>query len=283
MGFVLFSRKDSGSLFGRNHEESTRTQNDSAFVKQSPESVGLDNATGALSPPSHPTISGALAGNAPHAFAAFFSGQTTRSGYTQLVVIKGVIMRSKVVRTVAISIATGIITFTNTVSAQTEAPVQAQHVRTMIVTCKIEETVKFYRDVLGMDVIRDDGGAPIQVAAQIIDMPETSLLRMAIFVGKGEYPAGPIIGSRIGMLGLMDPNDPACAAVDKPNHRTLHGGVIMPVRVSNTAEILKRAKAMGIEVIKEGPSPSRKTMQTLLYDPNGIVLELFELNVTPLP
>lgn len=40
---------------------------------------------------------------------------------------------------------------------------------------------------------------------------------------------------------------------------------------------------MGIEVIKEGPSPSRLTTQTLLYDPNGIVLELFELNVTPLP
>jgi hypothetical protein len=57
----------------------------------------------------------------------------------------------------------------------------------------------------------------------------------------------------------------------------------MPIRISNTSEILKRAKAMGIEVIKEGPSPSRLTTQTLLYDPNGIVLELFELNYTPLP
>lgn len=170
-----------------------------------------------------------------------------------------------------------------TAHAQDNTPVQAQHVRTMIVTCKIDETVKFYRDVLGMDVIRDDGGAPVQVAPMIIDMPDTSLLRMAIFTGKGEYPAGPIIGSRIGMLGLMDPDDPACANVDEPNRRAMHGQVIMPVRVSNTAEILKRAKAMGIEVIKEGPSPSRRTMQTLLYDPNGIVLELFELNVTPLP
>jgi catechol 2,3-dioxygenase-like lactoylglutathione lyase family enzyme len=153
----------------------------------------------------------------------------------------------------------------------------------MIVTCKIDETVRFYRDVLGMDAIRDDGGRSIQVAAQIIDMPETSELRMAIFAGKGECPAGPIIGSRIEFLGLMDTNDPACANADEPNRRTMHGGVIMPVRVSNTEEVLKRAKAMGIEVIKEGPSPSRLTTQTLLYDPNGIVLELFELNVTPLP
>ncbi len=170
-----------------------------------------------------------------------------------------------------------------TAQAQSQPPVQAQHVRTMIVTCKIDETLEFYRDVLGMDVIRDDGGAPVTLAQTIIDMPKTSELRMAIFVGKGEYPAGPIIGSRIGMLGLMNPDDPACADADRPNHRTLHGGVIMPVRVSNTAEILKRARAMGVEIIKEGPSPSRLTTQTLLYDPNGIVLELFELNIAPLP
>ena len=172
---------------------------------------------------------------------------------------------------------------TSFAQAQDGDPVQAQHVRTMIVTCKIDETVRFYRDVLGMDAIRDDGGRSIQVAAQIIDMPEIGELRMAIFVGKGEYPAGPIIGSRIEFLGLMDTNDPACANADEPNRRTMHGGVIMPVRVSNTEEVLKRAKAMGIEVIKEGPSPSRLTTQTLFYDPNGIVLELFELNVTPLP
>jgi catechol 2,3-dioxygenase-like lactoylglutathione lyase family enzyme len=183
----------------------------------------------------------------------------------------------------AVIVASGLFVTTVTAHAQEGGLVQAQHVRTMIVSCKIDETIKFYRDVLGMDVIRDDGGRPIQVAAQIIDMPEDSQLRMAIFVGKGEYPAGPIIGSRIGFLGLMDTNDPACADMDKPNSRTRHGGVIMPVRVSNTAEILKRAKAMGIEVIKEGPSPSRLTTQTLLYDPNGIVLELFELNYTPLP
>lgn len=183
----------------------------------------------------------------------------------------------------ALIISIGFVAVSTSVHAQEGGPVQAQHVRTMIVTCKIDETVKFYRDVLGMDVIRDDGGSPIQVAAKIIDMPEDSQLRMAIFTGKGEYPAGPIIGSRIGFLGLMDTNDPACANMDQPNRRTMHGGVIMPVRVSNTAEILKRAKAMGIEVIKEGPSPSRLTTQTLLYDPNGIVLELFELNYTPLP
>jgi hypothetical protein len=117
----------------------------------------------------------------------------------------------------------------------------------------------------------------------IVDMPDTGLLRMVVFGGTGEYPAGPVIGSRIGMLGLMDPKAPACKDATAGNHRTLHGGVIMPIRVSNMPEILKRAKAMSIEVIKEGPSPSRLTWQTLLYDPNGIVLELFELNVTPIP
>ncbi len=57
----------------------------------------------------------------------------------------------------------------------------------------------------------------------------------------------------------------------------------MPIRVSNRPEILRRAKVMGIEIIRAGPSSSRLTSQTLLYDPNHIVLEPFELNVTPIP
>jgi catechol 2,3-dioxygenase-like lactoylglutathione lyase family enzyme len=168
-------------------------------------------------------------------------------------------------------------------AAQDQGPVQSQMVRTMIVTCKVEETIKFYRDVLGQKVLSDDGGAAVTIAPQIIDMPKDGKMRMVVFGGTGEYPAGPMIGSRIGMLGLMDPKMPACKEMNKANARKGHGGVIMPVRVSNTTEILKRAKAMGIEVIKEGPSPSRLTWQTLLYDPNGIILELFELNVTKIP
>lgn len=164
-----------------------------------------------------------------------------------------------------------------------DAPIQAQMVRTMIVTCKIDETVRFYRDVLGMRVMRDDGGAPVQVAPMIMAIPQDAIMRMAIFDGKGEYPAGRIMGSRIGMLGVTNPDDPACQNVDEPNRRALHGDVVIPIRVSNTAEILKRARAMGIEILKSSPSPSRRTIQTLLFDPNGIVLELFELNVTPIP
>ena len=164
-----------------------------------------------------------------------------------------------------------------------EQPVQAQHVRTMIVTCKIEETLHFYGHVLDMEVWRDDGGRPVQVAPEIMAMPADGIMRMAIFKGKGEYPAGPIIGSRIGMLGLDDQTNDACQNADAPNSLTKHGGVIMPIRVSNTPEILKRAEEAGIEIIRSAPSPSRLTTQTLLFDPNGIVLELFELNYTPLP
>ncbi len=164
-----------------------------------------------------------------------------------------------------------------------DAPVQAQHVRTMIVSCKPDETIKFYRDVLGMDVLSDDGGKPATSSQYIIDIPETgAVTRMVVFGGKGEYPAGPIIGSRIGMLGLADQTYAACKDAMAKNSRSLHGAVIMPIRVANMTEILKRVKAMGIEVIKTGPSPSKLTWQTLLYDPNGIVLELFELNVTPM-
>lgn len=164
-----------------------------------------------------------------------------------------------------------------------DSPIQAQMVRTMIITCKIDETVRFYRDVLGMRVMRDDGGAPVQVAPLIMAIPQDAIMRMAIFDGKGEYPAGRIMGSRIGMLGVTNPDDPACATADESNRRGLHGDIVIPIRVSNTGAILERAKAMGIEILKSGPSPSRRTIQTLLFDPNGIVLELFELNVTPIP
>lgn len=153
----------------------------------------------------------------------------------------------------------------------------------MLVTCKFEETLRFYRDVLGQKVLSDDGGRQARVGQMIIDMPNDGKLRMVVLQGAGEYPAGPVIGSRIGILGLLDRNAPACRDMNRANRRLPHGGVIMPIRVSNMPEIVKRARSMGIEIIKEGPSPSRLTYQTLLYDPNGVVLELFELHVTPIP
>ena len=91
-----------------------------------------------------------------------------------------------------------------------DAPVQGQIVRTMIVTCKFDETLRFYRDVLGQVVASDDGGKPVTTGQKIIDMPSDGRLRMVIFHGTGEYQGGPMIGSRIGVLALTDPQPPAC-------------------------------------------------------------------------
>ncbi len=167
--------------------------------------------------------------------------------------------------------------------AQQDVPVQAQMVRTMIVTCKIEESIKFYRDVLG-ETVQFDGFAPASLVEYFADVPKGTKIRFIIMEGKGEYPAGPIIGSRVGFLGIPDPKSASCKNMNDPDHRRMHGEIIMPTRVSNTAEIVKRAKAMGIKIAHgPGPSPSSLTTQTLLWDPNGVMLELFELNVTKLP
>ncbi len=72
-----------------------------------------------------------------------------------------------------------------------------------IVTCRVEGSLHFYRDVLGQIVASDDGGRPVTTRQKLIDRPADGTLRIVIFKGTGEYQGGPMIGSRIGLPGLQ--------------------------------------------------------------------------------
>ena len=167
-----------------------------------------------------------------------------------------------------------------------EPPVQSMHVRTMLITCRIDATIKFYRDILGQQIRYDTGEYDPELTPKFVDMgPKPGKMRKVIFEGSGEYPAGNVYGSRIGFLGLVDTSAPACKEQRPSGSKLIPGGVVMPTRVANLKEIVRRMKEAGLyqPAFEPKPSPSRLTTHTIVFDPNGIALELFELNVTPLP
>jgi predicted enzyme related to lactoylglutathione lyase len=162
-----------------------------------------------------------------------------------------------------------------------DVPIQSQAIRTMMFACDVDKTVAFYRDVLGQKVARDTVVPPSMVPT-ILDAKVGTKSRYVILEGSGNYPAGVVTGASLSIVEIPNPADPAC----KPwaNTKGRPGRVVMQMRVANIQEIAKRAKAAGAQIIM-GPDPSvsKLTWQMLLYDPNGIILELSELNVTPIP
>lgn len=161
-----------------------------------------------------------------------------------------------------------------------DVPIQSQVIRTMMFTCDVDKTIAFYRDVLGQKVVRDTVVPPSMVPT-ILDAKADTKSRYVILEGRGDYPAGVVTGSSLSIVEIPNPADPAC----RPwaNTKGKPGRVVIQMRVANIQEIAKRAKAAGAQIIK-GPDPSvsKLTWQMLLYDPNGMILELSELNVTPI-
>lgn len=154
---------------------------------------------------------------------------------------------------------------------------QSLLLRSVAVTCKIEESIEFYRDVMGQSVIEDQtfSGSGIQ---KYIDVKDGGDVRFVIMRGTGTYPGGQVVGGNIAFMGIVDTDDPACSG-DVDNHRGRQGSTILPHRVSNIDEIAKRAKAAGHEILFDvkasGTGLSRNMM---LFDPNGNIVEVFQIN-----
>ena len=155
---------------------------------------------------------------------------------------------------------------------------QSLLLRAVTVTCKIEESIAFYRDVMGQSIIEDVtfSGPGVQ---KYIDVRDGGDVRFVIMGGTGVYPGGMVVGGNVAFMAIVDDADPAC---DEPieNHRGRQGSIILPHRVSNIDEIAKRAKAAGHEILFDvkasGTGLSRNMM---LFDPNGNIVEVFEINV----
>lgn len=165
-----------------------------------------------------------------------------------------------------------------------ETKVQSMLLRSVTVTCKLEESIAFYRDILGQEVMEDGIQSP-EGAIRFLDTNPTSKVRFVIMKGSGVYPGGEIIGGRIAFMGIEDPKAPACKDAAKvKNQRGIQGSEIHPHRVANIDEIAKRAKAKGVEILF-GPktSGSKLSRNMMMYDPNGRIVEVFEVNIAKLP
>lgn len=157
-----------------------------------------------------------------------------------------------------------------------EISTQSILLRAVSVTYDLERSLLFYRDILGQEIVED---VPLSAerSASWLDVSPEARIRFIVLRGKGDYPGGPIAGGRIAFIAIEDPkhsrNRPRVA-----NHRGVHGDMILPHRVANLDGIVRQLKGADFEFLFEPRvSPSGLSRNCMVYDPNGHIVELFEL------
>jgi catechol 2,3-dioxygenase-like lactoylglutathione lyase family enzyme len=157
-----------------------------------------------------------------------------------------------------------------------EKPTQSILLRAVSVTYDIDRSLLFYRDILGQEVVEDAQLNP-ERAATWLDVSPKAKVRFVVLRGKAEYPGGPITGGRIAFIAIDDPAHPR-SSVKTTNHRGVHGDMILPHRVANLDGIVRRLKESGFEFLFEPRvTPTGLSRNCMVYDPNGHIVELFEL------
>jgi catechol 2,3-dioxygenase-like lactoylglutathione lyase family enzyme len=175
-------------------------------------------------------------------------------------------------------------THATTAVSSTGEDIQAILLRATIVTCRLEESLQFYTEVLGQRVIQQRDFSA-EIGQTFIEVSDRGSMRLVILEGRGEYSGGPIMGGRVALLAAVgDPESPACReSTDQARRLGHHGDLILPFRVRGIHEIARRAREGGHR-IAFGPaaSPMGLSENMLMWDPNGVLLELFEQHVKPL-
>lgn len=152
--------------------------------------------------------------------------------------------------------------------------VQSLMLRGVIVTYDLDASLEFYRDFMGQTVIesRELDAARSQ---SWLDVSDEAKVVHIIFAGSGEYPGGPVTGGRMSLIAIDDPKRDQPPTV---NRRGRHGDVIFPHRVSNLDEIFRRMSEAGVEVLYPPTTSSTgRSRTTMVFDPNGKIIEMFEL------
>ena len=157
-----------------------------------------------------------------------------------------------------------------------EDPVQSVLLRAVVVTHDLEATLAFYRDIMGQTVLRRVELDPVR-SADFLDVSPRGKVTFITLRGSGEYPGGPIAGGRIGLMAVDDPEADDDAAQSHPR-TARQGDMILPHRVANLDEIYRRVVAAGIEIVHPPRlSSSKRSRAMMVYDPNGVIVEMFEL------
>jgi catechol 2,3-dioxygenase-like lactoylglutathione lyase family enzyme len=147
--------------------------------------------------------------------------------------------------------------------------------KAVTITCKLDETLAFYRDVLNQHIIDDSVRDGTRVS-QYVDIPPTTNIRLVTL--SGTFPEGEATGGKFGFIGIDNKDAAACKA-DTSRAKAQAGDVLFSVRVVNIAEVEARAKKSGTPIIVPlGTSGSGKARNMMLLDPNGRIVEAFEVN-----
>jgi len=154
-----------------------------------------------------------------------------------------------------------------TSSVAQPAAVDSTYLRTAIFVVDRAKTVAFFRDVLGYKELTTNELGTVD-AGNPLGLPGGSkrvLTGMASKDGAG--------------LSIMSVEHPDFKPLARPAGIGNGAGDVMLVhQVVNIAEIHRRAVAGGYEVLMAPkPSPSGRSLQMFLRDPNGVRLELYEM------
>lgn len=148
-----------------------------------------------------------------------------------------------------------------------EAAVSSSYLRSAIFTTDRAATVKFYRDVMGFEEVSTNE-LPPATENDPLGLPAGAKRTLTGMKSKD--------GAGLSIMGIEHPNFKPLAR--PAGFGNAAGDVMFVNQVVNIKEIERRAKAGGYEVVRPAiPSPSGRSLQMFLRDPNGVRLELFEM------
>ncbi len=148
--------------------------------------------------------------------------------------------------------------------------------RTTLVVRDIDESLKFYRDALGLKVIYDNIIRTPREAANDADADRA--LRLVFLRANDDY---------VGIVGLLQYRKPVKPAPNQGDEPFSTGSVVLLFNSKNVEQAFARARAVpGVRVLSEPsetayPSYDGKgtipVMVSVLTDPDGFVVELNQL------
>ena len=163
---------------------------------------------------------------------------------------------------------------TMTIIAADGPAVQSQLLRAVTVTHDLEASLTFYVDILGQRVI-ERRQLDADRSRSWLQLGPKASVTFVVLAGSGEYPGGPVVGGRIAFLGIDDPDRGARRVV---NRRATDTDMVLPHRVQNLDEIYRRIQDAGHAVLyPPAVSSTGRSRTMMLFDPNGHIVELFEL------
>ena len=141
---------------------------------------------------------------------------------------------------------------------------QVQHIA--ISVSNMNEALKFYRDILGLEVMMDMEmeGSP---ALEAILGVEGLKMRYVLFSGKG---------AQLNLLEFKNPRGENVAAKMRPFDHGIHH---IAFAVDDVEAAYKELSAKGVEFISP-PQDTGLAMANAMLGPDGVVVELFQLPIT---